>query len=99
MTRSYKKNPIVKDSGKSKKAAKKFANSSLRMQQKQGIEVADGGSFKKHTDSWSITDYVSRYTKQEAIDDYNNPNTHIDKKAYPTLESWIKEMEKYYKRK
>lgn len=97
MSRSYKKTPIIKDNGSGKKFAKKIANKRIRTKLKQDIEIGDGNEFKKHSESWDIADYVSRYTEHEAIEDYNT-NNYLHKK-YPTLESWIKEYRKYYKRK
>lgn len=85
MSRSYKKTPIIKDNGGGKKFAKKIANKRIRTKLKQDIEIGNGNEFKKHSESWDIADYVSRYTEHEAIEDYNT-NNYLHKK-YPTLES------------
>ena len=62
MSRSYKKVPITKDRGCGKDM-KKFANKKVR----RTNELINGGTYKKVFDQWEIHDYVSRWTKEEAI--------------------------------
>ncbi len=56
MSRSFKKNPVVKDSG-SKKWVKREASKSVR--RFRGV-IANGGAFRKIFCSWDINDYISR---------------------------------------
>ena len=53
MSRSWKKSPYVKDGegSKWKKKAKRHANRQVRLED----EIADGGSFKKVSESWGIS--------------------------------------------
>lgn len=55
MSRSYKKNLYVKDGSGSKwkKVAKRKANKKV----KNRDEVADGGAYKKVSNSWDICDW------------------------------------------
>lgn len=68
MGKSYKKTPIIKDNGKSKKKEKRIANHTVRSKLKNNIdfELADGKSYKKVFDTWDIADYKSRWTEREA---------------------------------
>lgn len=54
MSRSY-RSPYIKDGygSKWKKVAKRSANRAVRR-----ADVADGGEFRKHYNSWDICDYV-----------------------------------------
>lgn len=55
MSRSYKKNLYIKDGygSKWKKKAKKQANNKVKHEK----EVADGGAYKKVSNSWNICDW------------------------------------------
>lgn len=61
MSRSYKKNPIVKD-GRSGKVGKRFANKKVR---RYKGEIANGKAYKRLYESWDIHDYAFRETYQE----------------------------------
>lgn len=99
MSRSYKKNPITKDNGKSKKTAKTFAVRKTRRKLKDlDYDIADGKAYRKEFESWAIADYVTRWTKEKAIQEYET-NQYIDKKRFPTLQSWINYWEKCMHRK
>jgi hypothetical protein len=99
MSRSYKKTPVIKDNGKSKKISKTFAVRKTRRKLKNlDYEIADGKAYRKEFESWEIADYVSRWTKEKAIQEYET-NQYIDKKRFPTLQSWINYWEKYMYRK
>lgn len=73
MSRSYKKNPIVKD-GRSGKVGKRFANKKVR---RYKGELPDGKAYRKLYESWDIHDWVFRETLQEHRDRYES-----DLKAY-----------------
>ena len=67
MSRSYKKTPIIKDNGKSKKRAKTFAIRKTRRKLKNlDYEIADGKSYKKEFESWIIADHVCYWTEEQA---------------------------------
>ena len=61
MSRSWKKNGYVKDGegSKWKKKAKRHANRRVRSED----DVADGGSFKKVSESWDICDFKFKLPK------------------------------------
>ena len=97
MSRSYKKSPVIKED-RSHKEGKKEANSSIRSQLKQGTEIADGSSYKKHFNSYDICDYSFRYSKAQAISDYNANKDNVQK-DYPTLKDYLKWWSKWYRHK
>lgn len=61
MSRSWKKNAYVKDGEgtKGKKKEKRLANRRVRSED----EIADGGSFKKVSESWDICDFKFKLPK------------------------------------
>jgi len=61
MSRSYKKNPIIKD-GRSGRTGKKFANKKVR---RYKGEIQDRKAYKKLYESWDIHDYISMETYYE----------------------------------
>ena len=94
MSRSVKKNPVIKDNGKSKKAQKTHANRIVRRKLKDPeFDIADGKAYKKEFESWNIADYVSRWTKEDAIKLYNEDRL-VDRRKFPTLEKWLEYWEK-----
>lgn len=99
MSRSYKKNPISKDGGRSSKRAKTYANHSFR-QNPEDCPVK-GSLYRKHYESWDINDYVVRWSKEDAIKAYNDPHSNIShlKSKYPTLKLFLNEWEKQMVRK
>lgn len=114
MSKSYKKNPIVKGCGYGRDG-KKIANRRVRRITKDSNEILKGNMYKRIFDSWEINDVILRWTKEEAINYYNerkkryenkigkNYEKKIDEgffKKYPTLEFYLKEVwERGYKRK
>jgi len=59
MSRSYKKNPVLTNSGSSyRKCAKRLANKAIRMTE----DVPDGKIYRKFYSSWDICDYKSYWT-------------------------------------
>lgn len=69
MSRSYKRIPICKDNNRAgaAKTAKHFANSKVRKYQDEDIAVHTRSFFKKISDSYDIHDYISYWTKEDAI--------------------------------
>lgn len=101
MSRSYKKTPIIKDNGKSKKIAKTFAVRKTRRKLKDlDYEIADGKSYKKEFESWAIADHVLYWTEEQARAHYEskcNEKWFIER--WPTIESFLKYWYKCMKRK
>ncbi|MBO7079427.1 MAG: hypothetical protein J6W64_06420 [Bacilli bacterium] len=108
MSRSYRKTPIIKDNGRSKKSMKRIANSRVRTLVKNGEDIGNGGYYKKYFESWEIADFVNRWSKEDAIKHYEEMTRDGGKKClwyddfikeYPTLESYLNLWEKYMRRK
>ena len=103
MSRSYKKNPYVTDHKcGTTKNSKRLANQSFRRQIAADEDMPSRPAHKKYTESWMISDYGWRMTREEAIEWYNDPSTYKTeyfKKRYPTLDSWLNYWEKCYRRK
>ena len=107
MSNSYKKNPIIKENGKSKKTQKQIANRTVRRKIKgDGLELSDGNSYKKVYNSWNIADFVSRWTEKEATQYYyeviNKNSPYYSPKTaerFPTLEKFLAHWKKLMLRK
>lgn len=102
MSRSYKKTPIIKDNGKSKKVAKTFAVRKTRRKLKNlDYEIADGKSYKKEFESWEIADYITRWTKEDALKEYESKSKKYCwfREEWPTLEDYLNYWYKCMKRK
>jgi hypothetical protein len=87
MSRSYRKTPIVKDNKRGRKIAKRRANKRMRKK----LDIHNGKAYRKVTNPWDIYDYVFRWSKEDAINFYNN-DLQADKywkKYYPTLEDFL----------
>ena len=98
MSRSYKKNPIVKDCNKGEK---KIANRKVKAMLKQDPNaIGQNGNYKKVYEQWEISDWAFRMTEQDAIDWYNkwSKEDYIIKE-YPTLQDWLNYWKKSYKGK
>lgn len=101
MSRSYKKNPVAKETG-DKKSRKQIANRTVRRRIKDDEDMPARLQHKKMTESWDITDFKTRMTREEAIAWYNDDSVHKSawfKKHCPTLKAWLKYWEKWYVRK
>lgn len=73
MGKSVKKTPINKDNNSSKKEQKRRANKAVRRKLKDlDYTISNGRSYQKEFESYNIADYVCRWTKEEAIQDYEN---------------------------
>jgi len=66
MSRSYKKTPIYTDGRNGRKWFKRQANKVIRRRN----SVPNGKKYKSYYCSWNIHDYKSRWTKQEAEQEY-----------------------------
>lgn len=106
MSRSYKKNPFAKDSG-DKKSMKQIANRTVRRRIKNDEDMPARLQHKKMTESWDITDFKTRMTRDEAIQWYNEQlewqknkgSLNYFLRRFPTLKAWLKYWEKCYIRK
>lgn len=122
MSRSYKKNPYCTDGRKSTpKKMKQIANRCVRRRNKRivfgylyrekkycDMLTLDRMSYKRFYNSWDIHDWISRWTKAEAIHKWEHPHWIYDQYRNEWYHSWIdfntrEEMEqywaKYYRRK
>ena len=101
MSRSYKKQPVVNDhKRKSTKQNKQIANRIVRRRNKNLMSISSRAYYKRMTETWDITDYAWRWTKEQAIHEYtNNSLNKYIYKEYPTLEAWLDYWEKCCKRK
>lgn len=105
MSRSYKKTPIVKSGGYGGHDDKRFARRKWRRSIKEDDVASKRSLYKRNYSTWDINDYINRWTKEEAIDYYNNIKDKAKLnnwerqyyknilKRYPTLESYL---EKYW---
>ena len=86
MSRSYKKSPVYTDRRHGAKYWKRQANRKVRHHK----DVMNGKSYRKVYNPWEIHDWVSRWTKAEAIAWYNK---HKDDKWWfkdaPTLDAYL----------
>ena len=122
MSHSYKKNPICSD-GRSPtpRQMKSIANRSVRRRNKRIVQgwlerdqkyrdelTLDGKSYKKWFCSYDIHDYISRWSKEEALYEYYNPrwfywfsddSWHSVWDEYKTEKEFLKYWAKYYRRK
>ena len=102
MGKSYRKNPIVKDNGKSKKEMKSLANRKVRRKLNDpDFNIADGKAYKKEFESWDIADFISRWTKEDAIKEYESKSKKYRwfKEEWPTLDDYLNYWEKTMHRK
>ena len=122
MSRSYKKHPYCTD-GRSPttKEMKAIANRTVRRRNKSIVQgyfyedpkymdepTLDGMSYKRYFCSYDIHDYVSRWSRAEAIYDYEHPHWvyyawcdewwHIWIE-YETVEKFLQYWAKHYRRK
>lgn len=63
MSRSYKKHPILKDGGKSKRIGKRFANRKVRRTK----NLTDGCMYKNVYCRYDVCDMITRYTFKEHL--------------------------------
>ena len=102
MSRSYKKHPIVKDYNKGEK---RLANKRVKAKLKQNPDsIGQNNNYKKAYEQWEISDYAFRTTEQEWKDlyyKYLNSQKNWERSIVEkmTLEQWMIEWKKVYKRK
>jgi hypothetical protein len=122
MSRSYKKHPYYTDGHRrTTKETKQIANRCVRRRNKrivfgylyresnyQDILCLDGMAYKKFFCSWDIHDYINRWTKAEAIHQWEHPHWYYfehtdtwrsDWDDFKTREEMEQYWAKYYRRK
>jgi hypothetical protein len=96
LSRSYKKNPIVKDVSRDEK---KFANRKVR----RTTEVPDGKQYRKVYPTWDVIDHSSYCSKQEWIDQWHYYESMGETIPYyknkKDLEDSLNQWSKWYYRK
>lgn len=113
MSRSYKKNPVSKDcsmgrrkSGKT--SMKAIANRKIRRKPIEELPMREKGAYRKACESWDISDWSFRQTKEEAIKQYEKYQKEAEGgpryaikmiTEFPTLEDYLIDWYKIYKRK
>ena len=90
MSRSYKKHPRVKDPAN--KYEKRFANKKVR----KTNNVPSGGGYRKIYCSWEISDYCWIWTKEQAIQEWEEGNVYS---GFKTLKEYLNYWEKCTRRK
>ena len=101
MSRSYKKNPWVNDHKRnSTHQNKKLASRRVRRMNKNLDGALSPSYYKRITESYDISDYCWRWTKEEAKQEYENWGlSGYIYTNYPTLEDWLNYWEKCCRRK
>lgn len=97
MGKSFKKTPVLKENGASKKKLKNHANKVVRSKLKDhDFSIANGSAYKKEYESYDIADYVCYQSKEDAILAYKS-NSYLREQF--TLEEWLIEWKKKMIRK
>ena len=96
MSRSRKKVPIYKDQA-TRKYGKKQANKAVRRRKEESFK---GKEYRKVYSSWDISDYISYYSKEQAIKDwYQEENLPKYRQSlhnrYKTIEKWLLHWKKW----
>ena len=122
MPRSYKKHPYCTDGHRcTTKETKQIANRCVRRRNKRivfgylhresnyrDVLCLDGMSYKRFYNSWEIHDWISRWTKAQAIHQWEHPHWHYFERTdtwwhiweeYKTREEMEQYWAKYYRRK
>lgn len=97
MSRSRKKSPVWTD-GRSGRVGKRLANHKVR----RALVALPRKSkaYKKQFESWDIHDYVIRWTKEEALEQYRKSGADSwMRKKYPTEKDFLNYWAKVYQRK
>lgn len=96
MSRSYKKNPIVKDNGNRHRYCKNQANRKVR----KTNGITDGCSYKKLYCQYNICDHWSRSTLNDHLDYWGKHiKDKIGTKWMTTIQYEINQWKKWYLRK
>lgn len=99
MSRSFKKNPIIKIAPKRGKIGKKFANRKIRRSKK---EICNGKHYCKFYEQYDIHDYIWRKTYSDYKKDYEssmkryvNGTIHFNPDEYEhTYNDWFKDFKR-----
>lgn len=102
MSRSYRHTPITKDNRRGVRNNKRIVAQRLRAipveSEESEILIASRSSYKKiNHDTWDIHDYISRWTREDAIREYHEAEANNETRIlnlYPTLEDFLLEWEK-----
>lgn len=97
MSRSYKKTPVIKDSGlksSANKSAKQIANRTVRRKK----YIPNGGGYKKIYCSWNICDYRFMQTEAKFKQRWDNGDTYLHE-TFKTYEQALFQWKKWYKLK
>ena len=97
MSRSYKKTPVIKDSGckgTRYKSGKQIANRAVRNQE----DVLNGGSYKKVYCSWNISDWRFMKTEEELRKEWDSGKKRL-RETYKTYEEAKFAWEKVFRNK
>lgn len=81
MSKSYKKYPIVRQ----EKEDYRYLNRQLRHDKL--AEFPKGGSYRRHKPHWNAWTY--RWTKEQAIQQYQKDKLGWIKRDFPTLDTWL----------
>ena len=99
MSRSYRKHPICTDgSPNTTQEMKRFANKKVRKTNFEELPLK-GSGYKKVFETYDIHDWKNRTTKEEWIESYYRERRYYNPQDNYTLEEWINEWEKEFKRK
>lgn len=113
MSRSYKKHPILTDgSRRVTHQMKRIANHSVRRRDKKIISqclydaecfdsnaLLDKNYYKKHFSSYAIHDWISRWSKAQAINDYYEDRYQLWQNEYKNINKFLNYWAKCYHRK
>jgi hypothetical protein len=105
MSRSYRKHPINTDGRDGRVTQKRWANKKVRRYKNK---IANGKAYKHIFESWEIHDYISRWSWEQAKEEYEH-SAYINSKGefnyiyqddYPTLKDFYNKCwSKVYRRK
>lgn len=101
MSRSYKKSPWVNDhKRRTTKENKQIANRRFRRMAINDDRAPSRSFHKRYNESWDISDYCWRWTKEDAKQAYANGslNNYIYN-HYPTMQDWLNYWAKCCERK
>lgn len=75
MSRSYKKNPVLKEGSRGRRKSgkismKAIANRKIRRKPIEELPMREKGAYRKVCESWDISDWSFRRSKEEAIKQY-----------------------------
>ena len=97
MSRSFKKNPVFKDStrkGATYKSGKQIANRTVRRK----LDIPKGSGYKKMFCSYNISDYSFRMSERELMEEWEKKDSWI-RRQFKTLKQAHHWWKKYYQMK